>query len=1239
MIKKSLSLLLCIVMIFSCFVCVAQAEGDRDKMEETVKSIFYVSSSPAQNGFITYTISITANQKNIAGAALLVRYDSTVLQPVGCGPVKSTSGDTGTTNNFVGEFIHGNVKGDNNAYSIAYMNTNAVSTDSKSKAFFEMTFQIVDPERPKTDVSFYCREYYSTGEAEKNISANDNPIEIRTYSDVLTLEAPVAKTITAVDNGFKLVWNPVIGASGYIIYRSSPSEGKEAVGQVEGKNASSYTDTKNLGSGVTYTYTITAVNNSGSESADSNGLSSKFIAKPVISSLENAVGGVAITWTKTTGADKYNVMRRSEGTNWQLVASRVSSLDTYHKDTTVKDGVEYEYDVNSVAGKFESATATVGKKIVYVSAPELKSLSNVRDGVEIKWNAHTRAAYYVIYRREISSQAKLEWYTETNNTSFLDTAVKSGETYTYSISVVTADGRESAYSTTGHNITCVASTTVTGLTTDKSAVIVEWQSVENVDGYAIYRKSAAATDWTPVTVVKNNVNSYRDTGAASGAQYYYAVCPVKNESQGAKVASSLVYFIKAPTNVVATNENQGIRVSWDKITGAASYLISKTDGQGNTAYLGNVNTNFYVDKDVVNGSKYTYTVIAMNSLGESKVSDVSNTLYRWNEEVPAMPQLAVGGIKVTWAKKSFAQSYVLYRGVNNVWTPIAQTKEPTYLDKDVVNNTTYSYAVALVIDGSESTLFKPAKPQIKYVAPATDLVITNANRYICLTWAEMEGAQKYYVYKADTLNGEYKLIATTDANNRKIYDKDVDPGKVAYYSVKTDNGEVVSVLAPGKRNVYLDYPQLTSVVNEYTGQKITWKAVTGATAYRVYRKVYGAKYYTYVATVDGNTLSYTDSGAVNGKMMCYTVRAANENSLSAYQGKCMTYVKAPTVAISNSPNGVYLKWDKIEYAAGYNVYRKVAGAKNWSKIAYVNTLYYTDKNVKSGTNYIYTVKAYTGKVLSGCNMDGWKLMHLSTPVLYSQANGYGAITTFWRAIPGAKSYNVYRKADDEVNWTLIGTTTSTLYRDANVKSLSTYTYTVRAVNGKEISSFNYAGRTMKYLTAPTIQISNSTTGVYLQWDRIKGASSYYLYRKAGNAKNWTKIATLTSNSYLDTKVKSGTAYTYTIRAYGSKTLSGCNSYGWKTVYLNTPELVSALSYPGGIQLKWKKVPVATWYAVFRKAEGDKSWTLIGNTQGNANVTFADKTAKAGVKYTYTVRACYGNYKSWFKPGITCRANY
>jgi fibronectin type 3 domain-containing protein len=163
--------------------------------------------------------------------------------------------------------------------------------------------------------------------------------------------------------------------------------------------------------------------------------------------------------------------------------------------------------------------------------------------------------------------------------------------------------------------------------------------------------------------------------------------------------------------------------------------------------------------------------------------------------------------------------------------------------------------------------------------------------------------------------------------------------------------------------------------------------------------------------------------------------------------------------------------------------------------------------------------------------------------------------------------------------------------------------------------------------------------VYLSWSRISGSNSYYIYRKAGNAKSWTKVATVTGTSYLDSNVKPGVTYAYTIRAYGSKVLSGYKSSGWKIMRLNTPELVSATSYKDGVEIKWQKVSYATKYEIYRKEKGDKSWKIVGQTTGNTKVTFKDKTAEQGKTYTYTVRARNGNYRSWYKSGISCKAKY
>jgi fibronectin type 3 domain-containing protein len=77
------------------------------------------------------------------------------------------------------------------------------------------------------------------------------------------------------------------------------------------------------------------------------------------------------------------------------------------------------------------------------------------------------------------------------------------------------------------------------------------------------------------------------------------------------------------------------------------------------------------------------------------------------------------------------------------------------------------------------------------------------------------------------------------------------------------------------------------------------------------------------------------------------------------------------------------------------------------------------------------------------------------------------------------------------------------------------------------------------------KLTKSSAGITLQWSKITGAKGYYVYRKAGNATTWTRIATTTSTKYVDKNVKSGITYTYTLKAYNGSTYSGYNGNGWK----------------------------------------------------------------------------------------------
>lgn len=250
------------------------------------------------------------------------------------------------------------------------------------------------------------------------------------------------------------------------------------------------------------------------------------------------------------------------------------------------------------------------------------------------------------------------------------------------------------------------------------------------------------------------------------------------------------------------------------------------------------------------------------------------------------------------------------------------------------------------------------------------------------------------------------------------------------------------------------------------------------------------------------------------------------------------------------------------------------------------------------------------------------------PQIYSISNKTNGIKIDWHTVNGADSYRVYRRGAGEGYWTYIATVTSTTYLDTTVRNNAYWRYTVRAGNEAGYGTYDNNGKYIKYVSTPHLHtIENATEGIKITWSKIYGATSYRVYRNRLGYSNWTYVGTTTSTSFVDKNIAKadGVYYKYTIRAVNGY----YSDFETDTQYikrLSTPVLTHAVHYKYGVELKWKPVVGTTGYYIYRKS-GNSGWVRIGSVGGTNNTTYIDLNVTKGVKYTYTVRACYGKYLS------------
>lgn len=139
-------------------------------------------------------------------------------------------------------------------------------------------------------------------------------------------------------------------------------------------------------------------------------------ATPVVSKVENARGGMKVTWKKVPGAAAYRVFCKVGSGGWKKVADTTSTsllAKTSNGKTALATGTKYSFSVRCVLKKGSTAYTSkqsAGKAAVYVASTTLSSAkSEASRQVTVRWKKVTKASGYQIQyskKKNFSSPAK-----------------------------------------------------------------------------------------------------------------------------------------------------------------------------------------------------------------------------------------------------------------------------------------------------------------------------------------------------------------------------------------------------------------------------------------------------------------------------------------------------------------------------------------------------------------------------------------------------------------------------------------------------------------------------------------------------------------------------------------------------------------------------------------------------------------------------------------------------------------
>ncbi len=604
----------------------------------------------------------------------------------------------------------------------------------------------------------------------------------------LSFRNGVTTTINATANAtaVTVTWNSVIGASKYILKRSTTSRGPYTV--ISSNAASPYTDLAVIAD-TAYYYVVAAEfadTTQGQDSAETSAMPGNGKVPTGLTVTSVGSNTVNLTWGRVTGASGYRVYwgLTNNGPYDQIpLMSSVNSISipSLNADTT------YYFKVTSFSPGESTRSAQIAATTRNTPSAPLVVAGN--NSVKVDWGGVSGVSGYNVQR---STDGTTFTTIASNLSTFTltDTGLTNGQIYFYRIIAVFSNGSQTSPTSTSVTPGVVprvpAGLAVVG-NSNGTEITLTWAPVPGATSYGIYTYQGG----TYTSYGSSTNNSEQLFGQVEGTPISFAVTALNGTNESGYSSVVTVVPSNSGTAPTAIMSGSAVQITWSSDPYASAYTLERSEDSINfQAIATGIATLSHTDSAVISGQAYFYRYrpeytgghIGAPSATSAPVTPGNSLLTPANLVAKASD---VAQVSLQWVQSPNAVSYSVYRsgtaGGPYVFKASVTAPDTFYVDNTVIPGSAYYYVVTSVNDSGVNSPYSNESGVDFTVSVPSGLAANPANGTTQLSWNPAGGANQYYLYRSLEETGSYSLIYSGASTS--FIDPDITHGVDYYYKV------------------------------------------------------------------------------------------------------------------------------------------------------------------------------------------------------------------------------------------------------------------------------------------------------------------------------------------------------------------------------------------------------------------------------------------------------------------------